>query len=146
MFKITKTFGHDLGISTCFRQHRATGSHCRFLHGYSLAFEFVIQAESLDARNWVFDFGGFSQIKKMLIATFDHKLVVAEDDPLRAELEHLADLGAADVLVLPSVGCERFAQYVFKRVREAYLPSNVNLISVTVHEHGANSATYSPHE
>ncbi len=34
-FKSTKLFD---GYSTCFRQWRADGTHCKFLHGYAVSF------------------------------------------------------------------------------------------------------------
>jgi 6-pyruvoyltetrahydropterin/6-carboxytetrahydropterin synthase len=41
---VKKTYGHELGLSACFRQHRAK-SHCRFLHGYPLSFTFTFAAD-----------------------------------------------------------------------------------------------------
>ena len=79
-YKSTKTFGHELGLSSAFRQWKAQ-SHCRFVHGYALAVKFEFEAEELDVRNWVVDFGSLKSLRKMLEDTFDHKLLVAEDDP-----------------------------------------------------------------
>ena len=39
-FLSSKKYGHERGLSAAFRQWRAV-SHCRFMHGYSLEFEFV---------------------------------------------------------------------------------------------------------
>ena len=36
VWRSTKTYGHEEGLSCCFRQWRATHSHCRLLHGYAL--------------------------------------------------------------------------------------------------------------
>jgi 6-pyruvoyltetrahydropterin/6-carboxytetrahydropterin synthase len=144
MYQVTKTFGHDLGLSACFRQWRAT-SHCRYLHGYALAFTFTVESEELDARNWVVDFGAFKEVKTFLVSRFDHKLVVAEDDPRLDEISLLGGLGAADVFVLPHVGCEAFARYVFDvaygLIHEA-TEGRGRLVSVECREHGANAATY----
>ena len=38
VWRSTKTYGHEEGLSCCFRQWRATHSHCRLLHGYALSF------------------------------------------------------------------------------------------------------------
>lgn len=144
-FSVTKTFGHDLGLSCCFRQWRAKHSHCRFLHGYAIAVAIEIRATRLDKRNWTFDFGDFTEVREFLKQTFDHKLIVAEDDPQKDEICALAGLDAADCLVLPAVGCEQFAHYVHtfvnKIVKEA-TNGRAILYSVTIMEHGANSATY----
>lgn len=149
-FTTRKKFGHELGLSACFRQWRARTSHCRFLHGYALAVELEVICEELDARNWCFDYGNFKPIKEFLVKTFDHKLILAEDDPRLEQLRALGDVGVADVLVLPAVGCEQFAKLVFDFAWQ-YIAAESNmrckLVSVTVSEHGANSSTYSvPHD
>jgi 6-pyruvoyltetrahydropterin/6-carboxytetrahydropterin synthase len=146
MFKVTKTFGHDRGLSACFRQWRSSHSHCRWLHGYSLSVQMVFGAFTLDERQWVIDFGGFAEIKRFLEDTFDHKVVVAEDDPAKDEIAALAGLDAADVRILPAVGCEQFAKYVHDTVA-TWLEGRpdrgrVFLLEVTIAEHGSNSATY----
>lgn len=146
MYQSTKTFGHDLGLSACFRQHRATHSHCSMLHGYALSFKFTFEADTLDARNWVQDFGGLKPLKAMLQNTFDHKLVVAFDDPRKDEICALAGLGVADVLVLDAVGCEAFAELAFDMARrvlyDAHDDFRVRVVSCECAEHGANSAIY----
>lgn len=145
-FQSTKQFGHELGLSCCFRQWRAVHSHCSLLHGYAIAVKLVFEANDLDHCNWVQDFGGLKQVKSMLQDIFDHKLIVAEDDPQKDEICALAGIGVADVVVLPAVGCEKFAQHVYNMVRR-WLNANqdwdrVRLHSVEIKEHGANSAVY----
>jgi 6-pyruvoyltetrahydropterin/6-carboxytetrahydropterin synthase len=144
-FQSTKTFGHDLGLSAAFRQWRAQ-SHCRFIHGYALAIHLKFEADELDCRNWVVDFGGLKSFKQILEDTFDHKLIVADDDPHKAELQRLQDLGLAEVVVVPATGCEAFAHMIYE-VAECWLKDagygdRVRMVSVEVKEHGANSAIY----
>jgi 6-pyruvoyltetrahydropterin/6-carboxytetrahydropterin synthase len=140
----TKTYGHELGFSCAFRQWRAE-SHCRLIHGYALAFRFEFESEYLDVRNWVVDFGGLKGLKEILECTFDHTLLVAEDDPEKDLLLHLQDKGLARVVIMPAVGCERTAEFVYE-VTEQWLKDagygHVKLRSVEVSEHGANSAIY----
>ena len=76
----TKTYGHNIGLSAVFRQPHADHSHCRFLHGYSLAFKFTFGCSSLDHRNWAVDFGGLKPLKNWLEDTFDHKTVIDIND------------------------------------------------------------------
>lgn len=137
----TKTFGHDMGLSACFRQHRAL-SHCSQLHGYALSFTFRFGAEELDANNWVMDFGGLKKLKAWLVEMFDHTLVVAEDDPQLDYLASLQGMGLARVVVLPSVGCEAFARMAFMQAQMMYENSRIKMLSCEVREHGANSAIY----
>ena len=35
MYRSSKTYGHEIGLSAAFRQWRAQ-SHCRLIHGYAL--------------------------------------------------------------------------------------------------------------
>lgn len=144
-FRSTKTYGHECGLSVAFRQHRAD-SHCRFVHGYAIAVELVFEAYELNSRNWVMDFGALSEVKKMLQNRFDHKTLVAQDDPFLEAFKNLAADGVVDLIVVPKTGCEAFAEQIFYNVSlwlvdNDYAP-RVQIISATVREHGANSATY----
>ena len=144
-YQSTKTFGHHLGLSVAFRQHKA-GSHCRFVHGYALAFRFVFEANELDERHWVVDFGSLKPLKGWLEYTFDHKVIVAEDDPQIAWFREGHRLGVLDLVELPAAVCEKVAEYGFGAT-ETWLEANgyaprCRLVSVEVMEHGANSAIF----
>lgn len=144
-YRSSKTYGHDIGLSACFRQFKAD-SHCKLLHGYALSVHLEFEADELDERNWVVDFGSLKSFKQMLEDTFDHKLLVAENDPYRDVLEQLGYYGLADVVMVPATGCEAFAKLIYK-CAEVWLKDNgyaprVRVHHVTVREHGANSATY----
>lgn len=145
MWLSTKTFGHEVGMSCAFRQHRAE-SHCRLLHGYSLSFKFIFESNELDVRNWVVDFGGLKSLKGMLEDTFDHKTVVAEDDPKLDWFKKGAELGVLDLVIVPAAGCEKFAEMVYEVteqwLKDAGYGGRVRLRSVEVCEHGANSAIF----
>jgi 6-pyruvoyltetrahydropterin/6-carboxytetrahydropterin synthase len=141
----TKTYDHTEGLSCAFRQWRAKDSHCRLIHGYALAFKFVFGATTLDDRNWVQDFGGLKDIKAWLKENFDHTLVVAEDDPELETFKQLTTKDIVDLRIIPAVGCEKFAEYVFNYVSniiEQNSGGRVWLDSVECREHGANSAIY----
>lgn len=144
MYKSTKLYGHDLGLSAVFRQWRAK-SHCAQLHGYALAFKLTFDCDRRDENGWVMDFGALGVIKSMLQATFDHTVLVAEDDPLRDQLALLDDLGAANIKFVERTGCEAFAEIVYNDVSRwlaTYQAGRVRLLSVECAEHGANSAIY----
>ena len=79
-YQSTKTYGNDRGFSCAFRQWSAD-SHCNLIHGYSLGFKFVFEAQELDERNWVYDFGNCKWIKAWLEENFDHTLAVDIKDP-----------------------------------------------------------------
>ena len=145
LYGVTKTFGHELGLSVCFRQHRAE-SHCHHLHGYALSVELKFAAQSLNEMNWVVDFGALAHVKDYLRKMFDHTLLVAKDDPHIEQLMQLHRTGVAQVYVVERVGCEAFAEMVAQEVskwlRDTGYHPRVFLGAATVAEHGANSATY----
>ena len=144
-YSSTKTYGHEVGLSTAFRQYKAN-SHCSKLHGYALSVKIEFEANILDGKNWVVDFGGLKSLKKELENHFDHKTVVAADDPELEFFKQGEELGVLDLVVLPNVGCEFFAFHIFN-IAEGWLHINeysprCKVRSVEVREHGANSATY----
>lgn len=146
-YRSTKTYGHECGLSSTFRQWRATHSHCSLLHGYALSFHFVFEAEVLDERNWVVDFGGLDWLKDQLKLNFDHTLAAAEDDPLMSTFLELESQGVASLRVFKNVGCEAFAAFAYGLAvraleRDANLMPRVRVVSCEVREHGANSAIY----
>ena len=146
MYRSTKTYGNDRGLSCVFRQYLAK-SHCNLLHGYSLGFKFIFAAEQLDEQNFVVDFGkgGFGEIKEWLHYMFDHTLLVAEDDPLRSELERLGQLGLAEVRIIPASGCESTARLVLEQADKIIRKNTKGrcwVESVEVFEHGSNSGIY----
>ena len=145
-YQTIKTFGNDRGLSCAFRQWRATHSHCKENHGYALGAEFVLECETLDDRNWCYDYGSFKEVKKFLEENFDHKTCVAADDP---ELEWFKEGEARGTLKLnifdDGVGCEKFAEYIYNYADKhitTITNGRVKLISVKVFEHGANAAVY----
>ncbi len=123
MYVSTKRYGHEAGYSICYRQHLAD-SHCKYLHGYSLAFEFEFESPTLDVRNWVCDFGGFRTLKDFLGEYFDHTLLVAEDDPQQKYLEKLDYHGLAQVRIIEKTGCEGIAEFLFWYMNEVWLGEN----------------------
>lgn len=152
MYRCSKTYGHERGLSCCFRQWRAD-SHCSQLHGYALKVHVELESAQLDARNWVYDFGAFKPLKAWLEGMFDHTTVVAGDDPLYDTFVQLDKQGLIDMRVVPAVGCEAFAGLIGGRVLSLladYNRSNfyrkglapVMLHHVRVAEHDGNSTVY----
>lgn len=140
----TKTFGNDRGLSCAFRQWRAT-SHCNQVHGYSLGFRFIFEADTLDDRNWVYDFGNTKWIKIYLEEAFDHTTAVAADDPHLNLFKSMDDAGVLTLRIFSAVGCEKFAEIVYTDIASQVAHETqhrVRLKSVEVFEHGSNSAIY----
>jgi 6-pyruvoyltetrahydropterin/6-carboxytetrahydropterin synthase len=141
----TKNYGHERGLSACFRQPHANHSHCRFLHGYSLGFKFTFGASELDERNWVVDFGGLKTLKKWLDDTFDHKVVLDINDPALEDFRRLEDRGLAELTLLDGVGVEKFAEHAFNHAQKVVgvlTDGRCWVESVECAEHGSNSAIF----
>jgi len=140
----TKTYNHNIGLSCAFRQWRAKHSHCKYLHGYALSVRLNFKGK-LNDRNWVYDFGDLKFVKQFLQDTFDHKTVIAEDDPELESFKQLEEKGLIQLVIIPHVGCEKFAEYICKQIAPTIqVNSNerVKLMSVEVREHSGNSAIY----
>lgn len=104
-----------------YRQWRAD-SHCNLIHGYALSFRFFFEATTLDARNWVMDYGGLRPLKGLLEDWFDHKLLVSEDDPELEFFKEIERRGLAKLTIVERTGCEGLADWLIRYVNEIFLP------------------------
>jgi len=124
-----------------------------YLHGYALSFRIWFEGE-LDERNWVMDFGFGKRSKGKIDGLnpkawmdymFDHTTIIAEDDPY---LEHFKKMHIDEIIqlrIIPAVGAEQFAKYIFNKVNEFVLAETKNRVKVAkveVYENERNSATY----
>lgn len=146
MSKFQSTKVIELG-SAAFRQWRASHSHCQYVHGYQLKAKFWFGCSELDEKNWAADFGGLKELKHILHNTFDHKLLIASDDPCLDEFILLEKKGAVQLSIFENgVGIERAAEYCFNTasefIKEKY-GERVWVEKVEVFEHEDNSAIYS---
>jgi len=116
----TKTY-KQIG-PVAYRQWRAD-SHCNLIHGYALSFHFEFEADTLDARNWVTDFGGLKPLKNVLEEWFDHTLLVAQDDPMREHLLELGKLKLAKITEVEKTGCEGISDFLYEYINTILLPS-----------------------
>ncbi len=149
-FSSTKLFD---GYSTCFRQWRADGTHCKFLHGYAVSFRVWFEGD-LDHRNWVWDFGGMKRAKSTIYGMspkdyftylLDHTTIIAEDDPYLEVFKQMNDKGVIQLRILPATGCERFAEYLYTVINNFLFDETngrVRATKVEVFEHERNSASY----
>jgi 6-pyruvoyltetrahydropterin/6-carboxytetrahydropterin synthase len=149
-FRSTKIFD---GYSTCFRQWRAEGTHCKFLHGYGVSFKVWFEGE-LDERNWVWDFGGMKRAKgtidgmnpkEWMDYMFDHTTIVAEDDPNINLFKAMDESNIIQLRILPAVGAEQFSNYLWVKLNnfiQEETDGRVRVIQVEFKEHEKNTAFY----
>lgn len=150
-YQSTKLFD---GYSTCFRQWKAEGTHCKFLHGYAVSFRVWFEGQ-LDERNWVFDFGGMKRAKNTIQGKspkeffawlLDHTTIIADNDPYLDLFKQMDKDGIIQLRILPAVGCEKFAEYLYNVINEFLYKETedrVRAVRVEVYEHERNSAAYS---
>lgn len=149
-FQSTKLFD---GFSTVFRQWKAEGTHCKFLHGYGISFRVWFEGD-LDERNWTWDFGGMKRAttqidgksaKEWMDYMFDHTTIVAKDDPLMHLFVQAEFAGLIKLRVLEATGAEKFAEFLFNTLNEFVqqeTDGRVKVTQVEFREHEKNSAIY----
>ena len=149
-FQATKLFD---GFSTVFRQWKAEGTHCRFLHGYGVSFRVWFEGD-LDERNWVWDFGGMKRAKgtidgknpkEWMDYMFDHTTIVAEDDPGLSGFKTMDQLGIIQLRIIPAVGAEQFSKYIYEKLNafvQEETGGRVSVARVEFMEHAKNTAIY----
>ena len=149
-FQSSKVFD---GFSTCFRQWKAEGTHCKFLHGYGISFKVDFEGE-LDHRNWVWDFGGMKRAENKIDGKspkywmdymFDHTVVVAEDDPMLDLFKMMDREDMIQLRIIPQVGAEQFAKFLFDNLNnfvQEETNGRVKVTKVEFMEHDKNTASY----
>ena len=111
---------------------------CRHLHGHNGKAVVVLEAESLDARGMLVDFG---DIKRSLCAwidsNLDHRMILREDDPA---VPLLKNLGEPLVLIPRNPTAENIARLIFDQAQSTGLP----VTEVSLWESLRSCATYRP--
>ena len=107
-------------------------------------------AGELDDRNWVCDFGCFSEngVKQRLSYLFDHTTIIAHDDPERERFFDLEKQGLIQLRMVNAVGAECFARLVCEEINRLLVndeahAGRVKAVVVECMENEKNSAIYS---
>ena len=149
-FQSTKLFD---GYSCVFRQWKAEGTHCRFLHGYGVSFRVWFEGE-LDERNQVWDFGGMKRAKgtidgmnpkQWMDYMFDHTVIISDDDPFIALFRKMMVDDLIQLRVIPATGAEQFAKYIYDKLNtfvQEETEGRVKVARVEFMEHSKNTAIY----
>ena len=73
------------------------------------------------------------------------KTIIAEDDPELETFKKLDEKGLIQLRIIPAVGCEKFAEYIYDKINPIIIEKSnnrVKIISVEVREHESNSAIF----
>ncbi len=131
MFLVTKE------INFCYG-HRLLNyeGKCRYFHGHNGKVDIQLSSETLDEKGMVRD---FSEIKSILQTwideTLDHRMILHENDPLRATLEQS---GEPLFILRNNPTAENIAKVIFLTAKSKGLP----VTSVTLWETPNSYATY----
>lgn len=146
MHTVTKRY-QDLPAAHRQPNHKG---HCRLIHGHNWAFDITFGCEHLDECGFVIDLGDLQAVKEWIEATFDHTLLLNEDDPM---LESIKLVRVLEIRLVPNCGMEGLAEFVFKAINDGFLKTQFHLrnkglhvVSVTCWEDSKNRATYTPTE
>lgn len=156
MYHSTKKFGP---ISTGHRNwHAACNSSrdsekCSYIHGYGRYIQFTFSGQ-LDEKGWVYDFGGTKFIKEFLEKNWDHKTLIASDDPELDTLKELhnkkiIDLNILDVSKGWTPAIEGSCKFVFDKIQPEITKKTegrIKISKIEIWEHENNSAIFIPSE
>lgn len=142
----TKKFGP---ISTGHRQWRDNGP-CKHVHGYGRTIQLVFGCTSLDDKMWVQDFGGLKELRQWIELQWDHRLLLASDDPQLEQFAELHNRDAMNINVMDVTrgwgpGIEGSCKFLYDHL-QPYIhkqsEGRVWIEGVEVWEHDNNSAMY----
>lgn len=121
VYKFVSTKEYIDAFPCAYRQWRAD-SNCNQIHGYSFSMKFYFGTDELDVRNWVVDYGGLRDLKRILEDQFDHTLLVSRDDPEIETFKSLQEKKLAKLTILPRLGCEGLADMLYKYINGIFIP------------------------
>ena len=131
MYKVTKR------LTFCYG-HRLMDyeGKCRVPHGHNGVVEIELQAEALDRRGMVCDFGEIKDaVKAWLDRELDHRMLLRDDDPLAAVLR---DMGEPCLLMKENPTAEAIARLIYEFTKGQGFP----LTQVRLWETETSYATY----
>ena len=143
-YKSSKRFGP---ITTGHRQWRDKG-HCSYVHGYGRYVRLTFEATELDERGWVMDFGDLKDVKSWIESEWDHRTLIAADDPTIPELKTLEEVGGINLNILPEgylPGIEESCRYLYDKLNPVIQRKTNNRVEITrveIWETEKNQAEY----
>ena len=132
MHSITREFHFSYGHRLLHHEGK-----CAFLHGHNGRVEITLSSETLDSRGMVVDFSELKHVVSVwLEENLDHKMVLAEDDPL---VPVLTAMHEPVYLMSSPPTAENFAKLIFDLVKDRNYPVS----KIVFWETDKCSATYS---
>ena len=109
---------------------------CAHIHGHNARVEIELSAPALDRKGFVVDFFDIEKAgKDWILAQFDHRLILREDDPV---IPFLKQAGETFVTLPVNPSAENFAKIIFDHLRA----QGVQVTAVRFYETETAVATY----
>ncbi len=109
---------------------------CARIHGHNARVVIELSAPELDKKGFVADFLDIERSgKDWILAAFDHRLILREDDPV---IPFLKEAGEVFVTLPVNPSAENFARIIFDHLREQGAP----VTAVRFYETETSIATY----
>ena len=109
---------------------------CARIHGHNARVVIELSAPELDKKGFVADFLDIERSgKDWILAAFDHRLILREDDPV---IPFLKEAGEVFVTLPVNPSAENFAKIIFDHLREQGAP----VTAVRFYETETSIATY----
>ena len=134
-------------ITTGHRQWK-DGGHCSYIHGYGRYVVITFACYVRDEKGWVMDFGDLRDVKKWIEDEWDHRVLIAYDDPLLNELQELHNKGGIDINILPTEygpGIEDSCKYIYDNINPMIVNKTDDRVwveKIRVYEHENNWAEF----
>ncbi|WP_456401400.1 6-pyruvoyl trahydropterin synthase family protein [Persephonella sp.] len=156
-YEITKKFKFEAGHRV-WKQNLTSGkgaklmdedippNPCLNIHGHSYKVEVTVGSDTLNEQEMVIDFYHIkSALKDLIDNQLDHSFIIDKNDPLYPKFkEHFGFLKLFVVDFCPTA--EALAEYIYdfleKKLEEAGLLGEINVVSVTIWETETGKATY----
>lgn len=120
-YKYVSTKEYIDAFPCAYRQPLAD-SHCNLNHGYAFSIRVFFGSNELDVRNWCVDYGSLKPLKESLEGWFDHRQLVAENDPHLDWYREGERRGIMKLTILPKLGCEALADMLYKYINYVFIP------------------------
>ncbi|MBN1586173.1 MAG: 6-carboxytetrahydropterin synthase [Candidatus Omnitrophica bacterium] len=133
MYRVTKE------INFCYG-HRLLNyeGKCRHLHGHNGRVLIELEAEQLDSRGMVVDFGDIKRtLQAWIDENLDHKILLNKEDPI---IPHLRELNEAFFTMNENPTAEAISRLIF----EYAVSQGLNVIQVTLWETPTSYASFCP--
>jgi 6-pyruvoyltetrahydropterin/6-carboxytetrahydropterin synthase len=121
VYKYVSTKEYHDEFPCAYKQWKAD-TECSLNHGYSFSIKLYFGANELDRRGWIVDYGGLRELKEILKSQFDHRTLIAADDPDLEKYQQLERDGILKLTVLPAMGCELIADMLYKFINGVFIP------------------------